>query len=261
LIKNFIDKTIIFSTLVVVLSLSVCGASSFRGTVNDFYLKTFFGKGKASAKGQGDIPFAEREVGLMMLMKSTKYGLNPKMVYAIASVESDFEPLAIAVETSKPKADVLRKLASKNIRVRIGKTYHSKINLVSLYPDSYKTAVFIINNLERLGFTFDVGLMQVNTCNFNQKEVRLMLDPEANLEKASKHLKGCVDRYSSTKLQVECYNRGAGNLNRMLKKGGRYFPYWKRYKKHYYKYFNDNVEPVKSRAKKKKKKIKKKKKK
>lgn len=182
-------------------------------------------------------PFTDREVAEAMIRKGAKYNIDTRILYTIASIESNFEPLAIAVETSKHKAEVLKQLASDNIKILTGRTYHSRIWLVSIYPDSYDTAVFIIHQLEKLGFGFDVGLMQINTVNFTLKEVKEMFNPEKNLEKACLHLSGCIKRYKSKKLQVECYNRGAGNLNRMLKKGGSYFPYWKRYNRHWNKYF------------------------
>lgn len=183
------------------------------------------------------VPFNEQDIAYTILEKAKKYNLDYRMLYTIASIESNFEPMAIAVETSEAKAKVLKNLASKNIKILTGKTYHSKIWLVSIYPDSYETAVFIIRELERLGFGFDVGLMQVNTVNFTFKEVERMLSPEKNIEKACKHLSGCMKQFKKTVHQVECYNRGAGNLRSMLRTGKEYYPYWQRYKAHWNKYF------------------------
>ncbi len=190
-----------------------------------------------STFSSADSPFGEVDIAQVILQKAQKYNLDYRMLYTIASIESDFEPMAIAVETSFEKAQVLRQLASESIKIRTGTTYHSKIALVSIYPDSYETAVFIITRLEALGFTFDVGLMQINTVNFDRYEVEEMLSPEQNLEKACKHLSGCVSRFKNKAHQVECYNRGGGNLSKMLRKGKAYYPYWDRYKQHWNKYF------------------------
>ena len=186
---------------------------------------------------QAYIPFGEADIAKEIVLKAKEYNIDYRMLYTIVSVESDFEPLAIAVETSYHKAMVLKNLESKNIRIRTGITYHSRISLVSLYPDSYDTAVFIIAKLEELGFIFDVGLMQVNTVNFTLDEVKEMLSPRENLDKACKHLSACIGQFKSVTHQVECYNRGAKNLRRMLKKGKHYYPYWERYKEHWKMYF------------------------
>ena len=183
--------------------------------------------------------FSENEIANEILRVSKKYNLDASMLYTIAMIESKFEPLAIAVETSNRSAKILSTLRSKGIRVVSGKakTYHSKKAIVSIYPDDLETAKTIIVLLEKFGFTFDVGLMQINTCNFTLKEVEAMFYPKNNLEKSAKHLSGCVRRYQNTVHQIECYNRGAGNLNKMLKKKIYYYPYYKEYKKVFDKTF------------------------
>jgi len=167
-----------------------------------------------------------------------------RMLYTLMSIESDFEPFAIAIETTAERASVLKNLRSKDIRVIYGgKTYHSGLSVVSVYPNDIDTAIFIIHTLEKLGFGFDVGLMQINTVNFSLSEVKKMFYPYANIAKAKKHLKKCLREFSYLPHQVECYNRGAGNLRKSLKSARRkgkvyaYYPYWERYKKHWEKYF------------------------
>ncbi|CAA6806687.1 MAG: Unknown protein [uncultured Sulfurovum sp.] len=182
--------------------------------------------------------FLEEHFADEILRVSAKYSLEPSMLFTLASIESDFEPLAIAVETSPSSAKTLTALRSDKIRVVYGgKTFHSGLSIVSIYPDNLETASYIAGLLEEMGFTFDVGLMQINTCNFSLKEAKDMFNPEKNLEKAAKHLSGCVKRYKNKVHEVECYNRGAGNLNRMLRKKKYYYPYYKRYKKHFTSYF------------------------
>ena len=185
------------------------------------------------------IPFSESDVGHAILYYSNKFNIDPKILFVLSSIESDFKPLAISIETTPNKAVILKQLASKNIRVKSGKTFHSKLALVTLYPKNYDTAVFIIKHLKELGFTFDVGLMQINTCNFSLHEAEEMLEPNKNILKASAHFNTCQHEFSKNlKYQVECYNRGAGNLKRMLRKGGRYFPYWSRFQKRWKLFFD-----------------------
>lgn len=184
--------------------------------------------------------FSEEEIATAILNISKKYKIKPQILFTIASIESDFEPLAIAVETSPRSAKVLTMLRSQGIRViGGGETFHSKKSVVSIYPDDLDAAILIAEVLEKEGFIFDLGIMQINTFNFNLAESIEMFYPNKNLEKAAIHLSGCIKRFKKEAHQIECYNRGGGNLNKMLKKGGKYYPYYKRYKKHYKRIFSN----------------------
>lgn len=213
-----------------------------KRAIQAFFLMVFLGFFiHAEEVRVNNVPFGEADVAQIILQKSEKYGIDYRMLFTIASVESNFEPMAISVVTSSAKAQVLKQLASKDIRIQTGTTYHSKISLVSIFPNSYETAVFIIHKLEELGFKFSVGFMQVDTVNFSLEEVKKMFHPEYNLEKAAKHLSGCINQFKTTVHQVECYNRGAGNLSKMLRNGKHYYPYWKRYKDHWRRYFGETL--------------------
>lgn len=176
--------------------------------------------------------FSEEEVANMIVSASQRWELDAELLYTLASVESDFNPLAIAVETTEKKAKILKELDSPEIRVRLGKTFHSGLTVVSIRPKDYETARFIIRILEENEFIFDVGLFQINTCNFTLEEVDEMFSPRQNIEKACIHLKSCTKQFSDKIHQIECYNRGGGNLRKMLKTKKRYYPYYKRFKKH-----------------------------
>ncbi|HHO42671.1 MAG TPA: hypothetical protein ENN12_04865 [Epsilonproteobacteria bacterium] len=186
--------------------------------------------------------FSEKEVGEAMIKVAKNYNIKPEILYTIASIESNFEPLAIAVETSRESAEILSKLRSLNIRVVFGdrKTYHSKKSLISIYPNDYEDAILIIGLLEKYKFSFDVGLMQINTWNFTLDEVEEMFVPEKNLEKAAIVYNDCRHHFKTTPNRVECYNRGVKNLKRALQgKNKNYKPYWERFKKHYIMYFKE----------------------
>jgi soluble lytic murein transglycosylase-like protein len=160
-----------------------------------------------------------------------KYNIDAKVLFTIINIESAFNPFAIAVETNKASAMKLKKLQSDNIKIMIGKTYHSKIWLVSIFPKNESDAIFIISLLKDLGFCFDVGLMQINSGNFSKKEVAKMLYPSYNINKGTRILKQCTQMFKDFKHQIECYNRGAGNLRKSLRKGKKYSPYFQQYMK------------------------------
>lgn len=183
--------------------------------------------------------FSETEIGDIILSVSNEYNIDPTILYTIASIESDFEPLSIAVETNRRSAEILSKLRSDNIRVVFGdrKTYHSKISLISLYPKDLETASYIIELLEKNEFCFDVGLMQINTVNFTLSEVRSMFLPENNIRKAATVYDDCRKQFKRLTHRVECYNRGAKNLRKDLARNKKYYPYWDRFQEDYKKYF------------------------
>ena len=169
---------------------------------------------------------------------SNKYGIKMESIFTLISVESGFKPLVITIETNSKTAKILENLRNIGIKIKTGgNTFHSKQAIVDIYPNSLKMAVFIAKNLKKLGYTFDVGLMQINSINFSINQINNIFYPKVNLEKASKVLKSCTRQYSSLKLQLECYNRGSSNLSKALKNGLSYYPYWEKYKEHYKIYF------------------------
>jgi len=179
----------------------------------------------------------EYDVAYEINKNAQKYKIDPKLIYTIIAIESGFNPNALAVETTYKKAQVLKRLASKDIIIKTGTTYHSRISLVSIYPKNYTTAANLAKRLEKEGFTFDAGLMQINTVHFSLEEAIEILTPSLNIEKGTKHLAHCLKQFSSLKHSIECYNRGRGNLRKMLKTKKRYFPFWERFKKHYNSFF------------------------
>jgi len=183
--------------------------------------------------------YSEEYVANIFKQTALKYNIPFEVLYTIASIESDFQPIVITVETTRESAEVLEKLRSPNIRVIFGNntTFHSKKSVISLYPKDIDIAKFLIVLLKKKKFVFDVGLMQINAVNFTVEEAEEMLDPVKNIDKAGKIYRYCVNLFKNRIHSVECYNRGAGNLRNDLKKGKRYYPYWDRFKRHYNNYF------------------------
>jgi hypothetical protein len=187
--------------------------------------------------------FTEEEVANSIIKASEKYNINPKILYTLASIESNFHPMVITVETTEESARVLSTLRRAGVRVVFSpkaKTFHSGLSIIDIYPDSTEIASYIIKLLKKHKFCFDVGLMQINTVNFSVKEAEKMYYPEKNIDRAARVFAGCQKRFNSIIHQVECYNRGAGNLKSALRKNKRYYPYWRRFRRHYKNYFGRN---------------------
>lgn len=173
----------------------------------------------------------EEEVANAVLRNAQLYNIDPKVFYTLIDIESAFYPNAICVETNKESAQILKNLESDSIRIRTGKTYHSKIWTVSIYPKSKADAITMSKQLRSMGFVYDTGLMQINSCNFKLEEAGKMFDVTYNIDKGAKIFHTCTKLFSNFKHQVECYNRGAGNLRKSLKKGKHYYPYYDQYRK------------------------------
>lgn len=173
----------------------------------------------------------EEEVAYTVLKNAKKYNIDPKILYTLIDIESAFYPNAICVETNKKSAMILKNLESDSIRIKTGKTYHSKIWMVSIFPKSKADAITMSKQLRSMGFVYDTGLMQINSCNFKLEEAGKMFDVTYNIDKGAKIFNTCTKIFSSFKHQVECYNRGAGNLKKSLRKGKHYYPYYDQYRK------------------------------
>jgi Transglycosylase SLT domain. len=114
---------------------------------------------------------------------ANKYGVNVKLLYAIAKVESDFNPYAINV----------------NANGRSIKEY---------YPKNKYQAKIVLNYLLRHGYNFDVGIAQINIINIKRwgLDPYALLDPCYNLDVSAKLLRELVDRYGLSWQAVWHYN-------------------------------------------------------
>lgn len=111
------------------------------------------------------------------------YGIPPKLLIAIAKVESNFNPYAINVNKD-----------GKSIKV--------------YYPQNKEQAYIVLNYLASHGYNYDVGIAQINVINI--KDMGLdqykLLDPCYNLEVSAKILKTLIQRYGLTWQAIWHYN-------------------------------------------------------
>jgi len=208
--------------------------------MNDKYVKEFIG---AKRFYNCTTPLANtvtnEEVSEAIILASQKYKIDPSTIYTLASIESNFEPYVITIETTPKIALLLESLRALGLRIVTGgTTFHSKRAIVNIYPTDITMAMYIAKILKEEAYAFDLGLMQIHSTNFTLEETSALFYPKNNLDKSMQILTTCSKLFDSQKNQIECYNRGAGNLRKALNQNKLSYPYYKRYEEHYGKYFD-----------------------
>lgn len=154
-------------------------------------------------------------------------GVEPRILYTIVKIESDFDPFAISFLTNSQNATYFKSLENDNIRIKISQYSLNRSKwVVSISPVNEAYATQIARLLIQDGFSIDVGLGQLNSQNFELSEVDEIFNPVQNLTKCSKILRGCFNaKNKDIKNTIECYNYG------MRKRHSN--PYFNRFFKHY----------------------------
>lgn len=153
---------------------------------------------------------------------SQKEDIDSRIVYTIAKIESNFEPLVITMLTSKENARRFKDINNPNIKIIASEyTYNNKKWIVNFYPINLAFAKALARAFKKQKFSFDVGIAQINTMNFKIEEIDYIFDPKYNLLKSSKILKDCQHIKKDLKNTIECYNYGT-------RKRASY-PYYKRF--------------------------------
>jgi len=171
---------------------------------------------------------------------ASQYNIGADVVYTLISIESNFVPYVITIETTSHIANLLEKLRTVGLKIVAGgTTFHSKKAIVNIYPTNMEMAIYLANIFFEYKFSFDVGLMQIHSTNFTAKEIKHIFNPHYNIDKGVQIFKGCGKNFVLLKNQIECYNRGKRNLSKFLKSKGYKHPYYSRYKVHHKLYFKE----------------------
>ena len=207
--------------------------------MNDRYMREFIGaKRFYNCTSVLANVVTEEEISEAILYVSKKYSIDVSTIYTLASIESNFSPYVITIETTPKIARLLEALRELGLKIITGGiTFHSKQAIVNIYPKDIAIAQYIAEILKQNDYAFDLGLMQIHSTNFTLEETAALFYPKNNLEKSMNILATCKKRFKEKKNQIECYNRGGGNLNKALKNNHSQYPYYKRFMKHYHKYF------------------------
>ncbi len=110
------------------------------------------------------------------------YNISPRLLQGLTRVESSHRPYAI--------------------------NYRKDGKFISVYPDSYNSAIEWIKYLWIGGYNFDLGLGQINRKNIERHNINPyhLLDACYNLQWSAYFLSDCIDRYGYTWEAVGCYN-------------------------------------------------------
>ena len=145
--------------------------------------------------------FSEENIANSLKEIGKMQQIDSKLLYSIAKIESNFDPLVIAFTSKK-----------KDFNFTNAKTiimpYKNK-NLIQVRADE-NTLKLIAKELINKGYKVDVGLMQINSVNFSSEELPYIFKPKYNIYKSAQVLKGCNAKFQSLKEILECYNKGFG---------------------------------------------------
>jgi len=131
-----------------------------------------------------------------ILEASRKYDLNPLLVWAVISVESEFSsPYVIGLDEGAEVLAALRR-ASRRARFVVRRVSRSR---VAVFPASKADGVRVIRELEAFGVSFDVGLGQINNLTARSFGVdpAALLDMRYNVTFTAFYLRRVIDRHGS----------------------------------------------------------------
>lgn len=170
--------------------------------------------------------YAPENIAYELKKASEKYNIDKRILYTLAKIESNFNPLIISFVSDHQQYN-----------------FSSLIKRVQRYKDRYiiifqgnekdlQNALRILLRDKRL--RIDVGLMQINSVNFEEGEIDRIFDLAYNIAKSNHILKACISIKSNFKDSIECYNKGTG---RYVK-----YDYFNKFKKSYLKDFSNITE-------------------
>lgn len=139
------------------------------------------------------------EIANALKLASIQNDIDKRVLYTLAKIESNFNPLVISF-TSKQNHFSFKNLTKRTSR------YKNKylINFLGEEKDLQEALRYLI----RQGIKVDVGLMQINSTNFKEKEIPFIFNPSYNVKKSLEILKYCIKEKKIVKDSIECYNKG-----------------------------------------------------
>ena len=143
--------------------------------------------------------FSKHTIAESLKQVAREEQIDVKLLYSIAKIESNFEPLIVAFTSGS------RNYHFKNAKVSV-KSYKDKY-LIQVRADEY-TLKDIVRKLINAGINVDVGIMQINSINFSDNELNHIFKPKYNIQKSTQVLKNCNAKFFTLKETIECYNKG-----------------------------------------------------
>ncbi|MDY0264235.1 MAG: lytic transglycosylase domain-containing protein [Sulfurospirillum cavolei] len=138
------------------------------------------------------------------------YGIEPRLLYSIAKVESDLDRYVVAFSASKmtPKQAQELQVFLKQKGIE-SKQYSQVIAIKSKnkYEASHVVHFLYTRNYPR----FDMGIMQINSIHkplLDKANISLydLFDPKINIQVGAYILATCFERHKNTKDAINAYN-------------------------------------------------------
>lgn len=163
----------------------------------------------------------EQNIAQALKQEALNSKIDKRLLYTIAKIESNFEPLIIAFTSTKRLRIEGGRVSVKHLK------YKNKylIQIRGSQKDLETIALYLINQ----GLNIDIGLMQINSINFTKEELPLLFNPSYNVKKATQVLSQCRAKFGSLKKSIECYNKG-NNL-------GKSYNYYTNFTRHFIRDF------------------------
>lgn len=164
--------------------------------------------------------YSNDEIARELKRISLKNNIDKKILYTLAKIESNFNPLIISFTSSHTNFNF------KGLKKKVSK-YKNKY-LIS-FTGKEKDLQEALRNLIKQGVKVDVGLMQINSVNFKENEIPYIFKPSFNIEKSAFVLKQCMSVKSTLKHSIECYNKGVKEVSN--------FDYYEKFKNNFLRDF------------------------
>lgn len=183
-------------------------------------------------------PYQNKSFVESILRIEKEEGLNRKLIYTFAEVESNFTPLLITINIETHKVEMLKKalenLYGQQIQIKSGSySKNTSKTIINITAEREDVIVNVARNLFKAKIdNFDMGIMQVNVCNIkNIDEITNIFNLYTNMQYASRHISSCWKQYGNNPREVvECYNKGS--------RPKLTYDYYARFEKVFHKNFN-----------------------
>lgn len=182
------------------------------------------------------VAFADIRLEIANSLKKIAYDskIDARVLYTIASIESNFEPYIISFLSSD--IDFLKQLKkgfeNSNCKFKYGK-YDNNRYAVSISSKDKEAMINIADVFWDMGFNLDFGVMQISKQNITRDEIKYIFTPAYNIAKGAKILDSCNKRYSDLKNSIECYNKGFTKKKK--------YSYYVRFESNYKRFFGDII--------------------
>lgn len=142
------------------------------------------------------------------------YGIEPRLLYSIAKVESDLDRYVVAFSADRMTPEQAQRLSTFLKQKGIESKMHTKVIAIkskNKYEASHVVHFLYTNNYPR----FDMGIMQINSIHkplLDKANISFydLFDPKINIQVGAYILATCFAKHKNNKDAINAYN---GKIN------------------------------------------------